>query len=196
MSDDVTPNDMPGAEAATETVEPTTDTTSTPEPLTAAEKEELAKLRAIHKDEKLWEKRAKQNFDDAQKWREVQEKSGDPMARIDELTTKFEAAERARIRSDVARTTGVDPEDIHGTTEDEMRESAERWNTRFNTRLDAAVKSKTVPAAAQAAEVTSDNKVTGPKSLTPAEYAALPPAERKKARDEGRLDSYMRGEVR
>ncbi|MDM2447988.1 hypothetical protein PP556_24340, partial [Mycobacteroides abscessus] len=96
-----------------------------------------------------------------------------------------------RLRSEVARTTGVDPEDIKGGTEEEMRESAERWKVRFNARLEEAIKSKSAPAAAPAAEVTSDKKVTGPKQLTRDDLKNMSPKAIREARESGQLDELM-----
>ncbi|APC46588.1 head scaffolding protein [Mycobacterium phage Empress] len=196
MSDDVTAETSEHS-AVTEPVEPAGDqdaTATVEEPTQAPKPTETVEF--WKKMARKNEAQAKENFADAKKWRESQEKIGDdPLSRIEELERKFETAERERIRSNVARETKVDPEFIHGDTEEEMRESADRWNEFVNKRIEEALKAKLASSAVPTSEVTSDKKVEGPKPLTPAEYAALPPAERKKAREEGRLDSYLRGEL-
>lgn len=197
---DVTPNDMPGA--VTEPGEPTPETRPEApqnEVFTAEERQELEKLRAARVEERRWEKRAKENFDDANKWRELLEKTGadkksdfDPRAEIDKIRAELTSERTERLRTEVARTTGVDPDDIKGNTEEEMRASAERWQQRFNARLEEAMKSKTAPAAAPAAEVTTDAKVTGPKQITTHdELKSLSPADRMAAYKDGRLDELM-----
>ncbi|WP_078278541.1 hypothetical protein [Mycobacteroides franklinii] len=199
----VTPNDMPGAVTEPGEPEGTVDATKAPKSeaksdgLTAEERQELEKLRATRVEERRWEKRAKENYDDATKWRELLEKSGgdkkefDPRAEIDKIRTELTTERTERLRSEVARITGVDPEDIKGGTEEEMRESAERWKARFNERLEAAIKSKSAPAAAPAAEVTSDKKVTGPKQLTRDELKNMSPKAIREARESGQLDELM-----
>lgn len=47
-------------------------------------------------------------------------------AERDDFRTKWEQAEQARLRSDIARTKGVDPELLTGATEEEMTAHAER----------------------------------------------------------------------
>lgn len=194
MSDEVTPNDMPGAGAATEPSETQQDATpdhAEATGLTADEKSELEKLRAARTEERLWERRAKANVEDAKRWRDQQEKLGDPMERINELSAKFEASEKARIRSDVARTECVDIEDIRGDTEDEMLESARRWKTRFEARVAEAIKAKTSPAAAPAAEVTSSGTVEGQKQLTQDDLKSMTPKQVIEARNSGQLDDLL-----
>lgn len=200
---DVTPNDMPGAVTEPGEPEGTVDAIKAPKSeaktdgLTAEERQELDRLRATRVEERRWEKRAKENYDDATKWRELIEKSGgdkkefDPRAEIDKIRAELTTERTERLRSEVARTTGVDPEDIKGGTEEEMRESAERWKTRFNARLEEAIKSKSAPAAAPAAEVTSDKKVTGPKQLTRDDLKNMSPKAIREARESGQLDELM-----
>lgn len=47
-------------------------------------------------------------------------------AERDEFRTKWEQAEQARLRSDIARTKGVDPGLLHGSTEEEMTAYADQ----------------------------------------------------------------------
>lgn len=196
MSDDVTPNEMPGADAATEPSEPTPVT----EPEAEAPKPKSTDTVGFWKSKaREQEKRAKENFGDAEKWREMVEKVGggdkpnfDPQAEIDKIRAELTSERTERLRIEVARTTGVDPEDIKGDTEEDMRASAERWQARFQARLDEALKSKQVPAAAPAAEVTSSAKVSGNDQITSLdEYNAMSSSERMAAYKDGRLDELM-----
>lgn len=192
---EATPKDMPGAGAETEpstqaaaevTAEPV-EVKSEPAPKPTETVDFWKSKARQHED------RAKSNFEDAQKWRELREKAGgkddfDPRSEIDAIRADLKAERLARWRAEVARATDVDPEDIKGETEEEMRESAERWKQRFEARLDAALKSKkTAPAAAPAAEVTSDAKVSGPKQLSRDEL--------KNMTRQQRLDAYKNGQV-
>ncbi|TDZ92153.1 hypothetical protein [Mycobacteroides salmoniphilum] len=198
---DVTPNDMPGAVTEPGETAPATPKSEAPsnEVFSAEERQELEKLRAARVEERRWEKRAKENFDDAAKWRDLFEKSGadkksefDPRAEIDKIRADLTSERIERMRSEVARTTGVDPEDIKGDTEEDMRESVERFLKRFNTRLEEAMKSKSAPAAAPAAEVTSDKKVTGPQQITSRdELKNMSPQQRVEALKNGQLDELM-----
>jgi hypothetical protein len=60
----------PAVETPTETETPEVATTDGA--LTADEREELAKLRAIHRDEQKWERRAKENFEKAKRLDELE----------------------------------------------------------------------------------------------------------------------------
>jgi len=201
MSDDVTPNEMPGADAVTEPSEPTA---PAPEPKgeAVAEKSQPKPTETVD----FWkgkareqEKRAKENFEDAQKWRELREKTGagndfDPREEIEKLRKDFLAERQARWREEVARVTDVDPEDIKGETREEMLESAKSWKARFEAKLEAALKSKSVPAAAPAAEVTSNMALNnGPKQLTRADLQNMSRKERIEAHKSGQLDELFRG---
>lgn len=207
MTDKPTPNAMPGAEPAD---------TATPEPKTEAPKgvndtiadgvsagqaeleAELARLRKIHADESKWEKRAKQNFEDAEKFRQLLKASGvekssefDPQAELTKLRAEIESERTERIRAEVARLKGVDPEDIKGSTEDEMNASADRYLARFQARLEEALKAKT-PSAPPASTVTANGKIAGPEQITSRdELAKMSPSDRLKAYQDGRLDGLM-----
>ena len=67
-------------------------------------------------------------FKEAEEQRE-REKLSDierAQAERDDFRTKWEQAEQARLRSDIARTKGVDPELLTGATEEEMTAHADR----------------------------------------------------------------------
>lgn len=139
------------------------------------------------------ETRAKSNFEDAQKWRELQEKNGpdfDPREEIAKLRRDIADERTERLRVDVARRKGIDPKRVLGATEDEMVESADDYLADINQRIESS-KSKTAPAAAPAAEVTSDKKVEGPRQLTQDELKNLTPKQRIEAHRNGQLDSLM-----
>lgn len=202
MSESAAPTTDTGA-APAETAKPEPEATpkeGAPEKtgLSADEAAELNRLRKIHEDESKWEKRAKQNFDDAKRFRELVEQLGgketkefDAKAAFEQLNAKLESAEQERIRAEVARVKNVDPEDIQGKTEEEMNASADRWLARFQARLDEAMKSK-APTTPPASTVTSDGKISGPEQITSRdELSKMSPAQRLKAYQEGRLNSLM-----
>lgn len=196
LMSDVTPNDMPGAaETVVSEPAPATETVEAPvEKPKPTESVDFWKSKAREQ-----ERRAKDNFDDAAKWRDLIEKSGadkksefDPRVEIEKIRAELTSERTERVRSEVARITGVDPDDIKGNTEEEMRASAERWQQRFNARLEEAMKSKSAPAAAPAAEVTSDKKVTGPQQITSRdELKNMSPQQRVEALKNGQLDELM-----
>lgn len=207
-----TPNSMPGAAQtadSTTKAEPSapdagkgTDKADAPSAadLSPEERKELERYRAIHKDEKLWEKRAKQNFDDAERWRKLFKQAGgdgeakefDPQAEFQKLRDEVNAERTARIRAEVARTEGLDPEDFSGTTEEEMRASAQRFKAKVQAQVEAALAAAKKPAAAPASEVTSNGKVDGPRQITSSdELKNMSPKDRVAAYKDGRLDALM-----
>ena len=126
--------------------------------LTADEREELAKLRAIHKDEQKWERRAKENFEKAKRLDELEmaKKSVEErlIAERDAALATAEAERTERLREKISRETGVPPDRITGTTEEDMRadaESALAWAKEF-------AKKTNGPVGAPAAAVTGDGK--------------------------------------
>ena len=78
---------------------------------------DLAKARAKAKE--LEEEIAKR---DREKLSDIER----AQAEAEDFRKKFEAAEQARIRAEVARSKGVDPELLNGSSEDEMVAHAER----------------------------------------------------------------------
>ena len=166
-------------------------------------KAEVDRLQATLRESRKWEQRAKENVDAAEKYRKLLDQlGGDPKSKefsaeaaIADLNNKFEAAEKARLRSEVARTEGVDPDDFSGDTEDEMRASAQKYKTKLQARIDAALEAaqKGKPsAAASASEVTSNGKVAGPNQITSRdELKKMSTQEIVAATKDGRLDALM-----
>lgn len=172
--------------------------------LTAEERNELERYRAIHKDEKLWETRAKANYKDAEAFRNLSKLFGgedagkqqfDPEAAFKQLTDDFTAERTARIRSEVARTEGVDLDDFTGDTEEEMRASAQRYKAKVQAKVDAALAAagrKPASAAAPTNEVNSGGKVTAGEQITSREdLKVMSPKDRLDAYKEGRLDELL-----
>lgn len=213
MSDQPTPNSMPGAEpkAEAKAEAPKVETPNAGghdlpgvndginNALSAEDASELARLRKIHADESKWEKRAKQNFEDAEKLRELMKSLGgekstefDPKAAFDALNEKLEKAETERLRAEVARTEKVPPKYVRGSTEDEMRAAAQEYLADVQQQIDEALKAKNGPAAPPASTVTSNGKIAGPEQITTRDQLAkLSPADQMKAYQDGRLDSLM-----
>ncbi|PKQ59728.1 hypothetical protein B5566_02480 [Mycobacterium sp. MHSD3] len=171
--------------------------------LNVDERNELERYRAIHKDEKLWETRAKSNYKDAEAFRnlsklfggEGSEKQFDPESAIKQLTEDFTAERTARLRSDVARTEGVDLEDFTGSTEEEMRASAQRFKAKLQAKIDAALEAadkKPASAAAPTTDVNSGGKVTaGEQIKSRDDLKTMSPKDRLDAYKDGRLDEML-----
>lgn len=208
-----TPNNMPGAKAGTtETPTPpetgtskaestaTATTATTGGELSAAERAELARLRDVHKDEQKFRREATDNHRDAEAYRNLVRALGvdgkesnefDAQAAITDLNTKFESERLARIRSEVARTEGVEPEDFSGSTEEDMRASAQRFKARIEAEVEKRSKA-VATAAAPAGEVTSNGKVTDPNQITSRDQLKnMSPKDILAAKAEGRLDGLL-----
>lgn len=204
------PLDMPGARK--EAVPPAT-VSEAPEPkvveqqsvkpepsrdsLSSEEREELERLRNFRKQSRDWEKTAKSNYEDAQRFRQILQQFGDdesgepdPLSEVKKLRDEVESERRERIRERVARETGVPPTQITGTDEESMKESAEQalsWAREF-------IKQAGVPLAAPAANVNSDGKPHDERAgqiKSRDDLKAMTPAEITQAYREGRLDSLM-----
>lgn len=212
MSDAATtPSNEAGAQSGTETSKPTESVTTKAETaattaatgdLSADERAELARLRDVHKDEQKYRREATNNHRDAEAYRNLlqalgvndkERKEFDAQAAITDLNSKFESERLARIRSEVARTEGVEPEDFVGSTEEEMRTSAQRFKARIESEVEKRAKA-VAPAAAPAGEVSSNGKVEGPQQITTREELnKMTREQRIKAHKEGRLDDLMSG---
>ena len=203
---DVTPNDMPGADVVEAKAPETPAETTQDVPEKGLSPEKLAelnrKLRNERKEAEREAREAKARAAEAEKnWQQLAELFGnkegktdnfDPQAAINALRDEVQSERTARLRSDVARETGVDPEDIHGSTEEEMRASAERFLTKVQARIEEALKAKAPSGAPPASTVTANGKIAGPEQITSREeLAKLSPSERMKAFHEGRLDHLM-----
>lgn len=190
----------------------TTETADTTESSDSSESkgltpDKLAELnRTLRNERKAAERRAKEAEQRAQqsdqRWSQLAALFGDgkpgdasefdPKAAFTDLQNEVRSERRARLLSEVARTEEVDPEDLHGDTEEEMRASAQKFKARLEARIDAALKAKNQAAAPPASTVTSDGKIAGPEQITSREeLAKLTPAERVKAYQAGRLDGLM-----
>lgn len=207
---EVTPNDMPGAEGTsetdvTDTAETTADTAADTQSGLTPEK--LAELnRTLRGERKTAERRAKEAEQKAaeadQRWKQLASLFGtdgkpgdaefDPQAEVSKLREDFNAERKARLLSEVARTEGVEPEDLRGDTEEELRDSARRFKERLDGLVEAALKAKNIPAAPPASTVTSDGKISGPQQITSHdELKKLSPTERMAAYRDGRLKQLM-----
>ncbi|MCT7369456.1 hypothetical protein A7R75_10650 [Mycolicibacterium llatzerense] len=202
---------MPGAaggnaETTTAATESTGDTAAAATAaggLDASERAELARLREVHKDEQKYRREATEKHRDAEAYRNLLDALGvkdgkaakefDPQSAISELQTTIESERIARIRSEVARTEGLEPEDFAGNTEEEMRASAQRFKARIEAEVEKRSKA-TAPAAAaaSAAEVTSNGKVTGTQQITSRDQLkGMSPKEIVAAREAGQLDELQ-----
>lgn len=174
-------------ETSTETPAPEAPADGT---LTADEREELAKLRAIHKDEQKWERRAKENFDKAKRLDELElaKKSVEErlIAERDQALAAAESERTERLREKISRETGVPSDRITGATEDDMRDSAESalaWVKEFTAK-------NTGPVGAPASAVTGDGKGPQPPSqLTRENLKNMTSQQILEADKAGRLDA-------
>lgn len=203
-SESSTPTGPEAAESDTDTADAQTTTTVDSEAagLTADERNELERLRAIHKDEKKWESRAKANFDDAQKYRALSDVFGekeanskgefDAQAAIKAMRDELESERTERTRADVAREKGIDPVYATGKTREEMTAAADRYLDDVQKRIEAALTKATAPATESTSTVKSGDRVEGPKQITSeAELKKLPPAEQLAAYKDGRLNKLL-----
>jgi hypothetical protein len=203
MTESASPKDMPGADVAETVTEVPTEGEPTPEKA-GLSSDKLAELNTTLRSERNEAKRLAREAQEradalTQQFSELKAQLGvgkeadfDPKSAFDTLRAELESERVERLRSDVARITGVDPEDIKGKTEEQMRASAESYLERFNARLDAALKAKDVPAAPPASTVTSDGKISGPEQITSRdELKRMSPQEIIAARKDGRLNSLM-----
>lgn len=144
--------------------------------LTVDDAAELERLRKFRTEASKWEKRAKSNFDDAQRYRELVEQLAgtnekdagefDAKAAFQALNAKLESAEKERLRAEVARTENVNPKYITGTTEDEMRAAAQEFRADVEQLVEAARAAEVKTAAAPpASSVTSNGKISGPQQI-------------------------------
>lgn len=206
MTETVTPNDMPGAAEVADEAPDTETVTETEAPEKGLTPDKLANLnRTLRNEKKAAERRAReleQRANEAdQRWQQLaalfgNDESGksdfDPQSEIQRMRSDLEAERTERLRSDVARTTGVEPDFIAGKSLEEMQASAQRYLESVNARIEEALKAKNVPAAPPASTVTANGKIAGPDQITSREeLAKLSPADRAKAYEEGRLDQLM-----
>lgn len=171
---------------------------SAPEALTDDDRNELERLRAVHADEKKWEKRSKENFEKASKLDAIAQSFGqpnakefDPQAELQKLRDEIQTERTQGVRERIARETGVPPSQIHGTDEESMTASA-------NAALDWAkglTKQSGVPLAAPAATVTSSDVPTKPQQIQSREdLKTMTPQQILEADRTGRLD-FLKGKA-
>lgn len=164
-------------------------------PLATDERNELERLRAIHADEKKWEKRAKENFEKATKLDNIatafgqpDAKAFDPQAELALLRKELSDERTATTRERIARTTGVPISQVNGGDEASMQASAEdalAW-------AKGLAKQAGVPLAAPAANVTSTEVPTGPKQIESRDQLkSMTPQQITAAYKAGQLDNLM-----
>lgn len=202
--DDVTPNDMPGAVSEMDAPDAPEAAEQPPQGLSP---DKLAELnRTLRNERKAAEKRAKdaelRAEQTAQQLKQVASLFGDgkadefdPRTAIEQMRQEFNSERKARLLSEVARTEGVEPEDIQGDTEEQMRESAlkfkERFENRLNSAVEAALKARN-PSAPPISTVTADGIISGPEQITSREQLkSMTPQQIMAAQNEGRLNHLL-----
>lgn len=208
MSDTISSDTQSDSAAETATDQAATDTQAgdagkpAAAGLTSDERTELDKLRAVHKDERRWERRAKENFTDAEQFRELKKVLGgdsatedfDPKAELDNLRQEIAKSNTERLRADVARVKGVDPTYVAGQSQEDMEAAADRYLADIESRVQAALQKAnvTVSATESTSTVKSGDRVEGPKQITSeAELSKLPHAQQIAAYKDGRLDKML-----
>lgn len=175
------PLDMPGAQTAapataTDAAQPSAPA-ATPEVAagwTAEKQADYERLQAIHKDEKKWENRAKENFSAREQLDRIAEaltgskpeqgQQFDAQAEITKLRQEASDERAARVRAEVASTTGVPADMLAGSTREELEAAAQRqlsW-------AQGLAKQAGVPLAANAGQVNSTqatHEVQGPRQI-------------------------------
>lgn len=168
--------------------------------LTADERAELDRLRAVHKEERRWERRAKDNFTDAEKFRALAKaftggdgaEDFDPKAEFAKLRNELQSERLERIRAEVARVKNVDPRYVIGANQEEMTAAADSYLSDVEARVKAALQGVKAPATESTSTVKGGDRVEGPKQITSeAELKKLSPADQLKAYQEGRLDKLI-----
>lgn len=163
--------------------------------ITADERTELEKLRAIHADEKKWEKRAKENFDARKQLDNLVKALGggdgtpdaapDPLAEIAKLRAELASKDTEATRERIARETGVPPSQVTGADAEAMQASANsalEWAKQF-----AAAAGR--PNAAPASSVTSNQAThdNGVKQLSKSDLQGMSSAQIMEAYRNGQL---------
>jgi hypothetical protein len=164
--------------------------------LTAEERAELDRLRAIHADEKKWESRNKANLG---KLRDLALELGvsredfnpaefDPRAEFNKLRAEIESERTERSRVEIAAAVGVPKELIQGKTADEMQASATALLEWAKANGKAPDQKQSLPPAS---EVQGYEEIKGDKKVTASEYNAITdPNERRRLREAGLVEGF------
>lgn len=150
-------------------------------------------LRSILQEERRWERKAKALQDKARKFDEIEESKKSLEERLiserDDTKRQLEAERLERQRERIARETGVPPEQINGSDEDAMRESAEKALAWAN-----SLRKAQAGSAPPASTVTGDGNAPSKPGqiMTREELKSMTPQQILAADKEGRLDQ-MKG---
>ena len=133
------------------------------------------------------ESRMKENAEKARLYDEAQEQGKSELQKAQESAAKAEARaaamEAEAMRAKVAAATGVDADLLSGSSEDELRASAERL---------LAWRGAQVPKGAPAADAgVRGDEIRAARQLTREDLKKMSPAEIIKARQDGQLNNIM-----
>lgn len=133
------------------------------------------------------ESRMKENAEKARLYDEAQEQGKSELQKAQEAAAKAEARaaamEAEALRAKVAAATGVDADLLSGSSEDELRASAERL---------LAWRGAQVPKGAPAADAgVRGDEIRAARQLTREDLKKMSPAEIIKARQDGQLNNIM-----
>ena len=178
---------------------PKTETDTGTTGLTAEERSELDRLRAIHQDEKKWESRNKANLG---KLRDLALELGvsredfnpaqfDPKAEFAKLRAEIETERAERTRVEIAAAAGVPKELILGNTADEMQSHAEKLIEWAKAAGKQSAPEPPKQYAPPADEVKGDKEIKGETKVSASEYAAIKdPAKRRQLRESGLVEGF------
>lgn len=133
------------------------------------------------------ESRMKENAEKARLYDEAQEQGKSELQKAQEAAAKAEARaaamEAEAMRAKVAAATGVDADLLSGSSEDELRASAERL---------LAWRGAQIPKGAPAADAgVRGDEIRAARQLTREDLKKMSPAEIIKARQDGQLNNIM-----
>lgn len=178
-------------------VSPQQSETKKPEGDTLTNEELMAKYKGVQELARKFEKTAKDEHDDAERYRQLQKQfSGngdtapDPIAEVTRLRQEIESERTERVRERIARETGVPPSQVYGTDEASMKDAAEQalaWAKGLQ-------QSSNMPAVAPAATVNSTTPThqTGVQQIRSRdELKHMSSSEVMDAYNNGRMDSLL-----
>ena len=146
------------------------------------------KLKVLAPKAELWD----QNADKVKAWDEYQKATQSETERLaaerDEARKELETARRDALRAQIAAELKVPARFVTGTTETEMRESAEEYNDSREREVEERLRALKINPAAPASAVTSDGKPNQVKQLTRAELATMSHKEVLAADKNGQLE--------
>lgn len=146
------------------------------------------KLKVLAPKAELWD----QNADKVKAWDEYQKATQSETERLsaelEQTRKELEGTKLTAMRSNIAAEYKVPARFVTGTTETEMRESAEEYNDNREREVEERLRALNINPAAPASAVTSDGKPHQVKQLTRADLATMSHKEVLAADKNGQLE--------